>query len=638
LALCILFLGLLLVVPVPSARAADTVGGGATAGGAPLATCAVQPDAATGTLSTGIDLAAPAAGRITGTVRSAAGRGLRGMVVTAYHRECAGYWSACADVATTARGTYDLGGLEPTTYRIGFSDDAAGDYVPQFYRNRPTVESAEIVIGAGAKVSGIDATMARAAHITGTVRNAAGTGLQGIWVDASVNVDGDWRYVASVETTRSGSYDLGGLKTDTYRLGFTDSAMPACYPPQWYHDALHIETAADIAVTAGKTSAGNDETLAAPGHISGTVRNAAGSGIAGVSVVVYRNEGSDGWLCPQSVSTAADGTYDVGGLASGAYRLQFVVFGAEGYAPQWYRDKPDITTATDITVSAGATSAGKDVTLAPEGHISGTVRNAAGARLQGITVSACRSDGHGAWEWTGSASTAADGSYDLGGMAAGAWRVQFAVYLGPYLTQWYLGRPDVETATEVVVAAGEATTGVDATLTERSIAVDGISPATGRATGGTEVTIFGRHFTGVTAVTFGAKNATSYTVDSAIQITATAPAGSAGTVAIRVTAAGGTSADTAADDYTYLAAPAVGKLRPATARRGAFVTISGTSFGAERNTSTVSFGGKTCTTYLSWSDTRIRCTVPSGARFGTVGVTVTTVGGLSNKPSFRVLR
>ncbi|WP_414631901.1 IPT/TIG domain-containing protein, partial [Brevundimonas sp. UBA4553] len=54
--------------------------------------------------------------------------------------------------------------------------------------------------------------------------------------------------------------------------------------------------------------------------------------------------------------------------------------------------------------------------------------------------------------------------------------------------------------------------------------------------GGTSVIISGTNFSGATAVTFGATAASGFTVNSATQITATAPAGT-GTVDIRVTTA-----------------------------------------------------------------------------------------------------
>ena len=79
-----------------------------------------------------------------------------------------------------------------------------------------------------------------------------------------------------------------------------------------------------------------------------------------------------------------------------------------------------------------------------------------------------------------------------------------------------------------------------------------ISPMFGPAAGGTVVTITGSNFTGVTGVAFGANAGTSVSCATANQCTATSPAGS-GTVSVRVTTASGTSADTAADDFTYTA-------------------------------------------------------------------------------------
>ncbi|KAB0669053.1 hypothetical protein F6V30_14565 [Oryzomonas sagensis] len=81
--------------------------------------------------------------------------------------------------------------------------------------------------------------------------------------------------------------------------------------------------------------------------------------------------------------------------------------------------------------------------------------------------------------------------------------------------------------------------------------VTGIAPSGGFTTGGTSVVITGTGFTGATAVTFGGTAATSFTVDSNTQITATAPASSVSTVDIIVTTPEGTSAAGVADKFTY---------------------------------------------------------------------------------------
>ena len=83
--------------------------------------------------------------------------------------------------------------------------------------------------------------------------------------------------------------------------------------------------------------------------------------------------------------------------------------------------------------------------------------------------------------------------------------------------------------------------------------VSTVSPSQGTTAGGTSVAITGTNFTGATAVSFGGTAATGVTVTDASHITATSPAGSAGTVNVTVTSVSGTSATVTADHYTYVA-------------------------------------------------------------------------------------
>jgi len=69
---------------------------------------------------------------------------------------------------------------------------------------------------------------------------------------------------------------------------------------------------------------------------------------------------------------------------------------------------------------------------------------------------------------------------------------------------------------------------------------------------GAQVVITGTGFTGVSGVTFGGAPAMDFHADSATQITAHAPVHGPGTVNVRVTTPGGTSQNTAADDFTYV--------------------------------------------------------------------------------------
>lgn len=87
-------------------------------------------------------------------------------------------------------------------------------------------------------------------------------------------------------------------------------------------------------------------------------------------------------------------------------------------------------------------------------------------------------------------------------------------------------------------------------------AVTGLSQTTGPAAGGNLVTVYGQHFKpggvpSVIDVDFGANPADDFEVISDGLLVALVPAGSAGTVAVRVTTDAGQSVDTAADNYTY---------------------------------------------------------------------------------------
>ena len=150
--------------------------------------------------------------------------------------------------------------------------------------------------------------------------------------------------------------------------------------------------------------------------------------------------------------------------------------------------------------------------------------------------------------------------------------------------------------------------------------VTAISPASGPISGGTTVTITGTGFATAGAVKFGATVA-AYTINSNTQITATSPAGT-GTIDVTVTTSGGTSATTAGDQFTYVGAPTVTAVSPASGPTsgGTTVTITGTGFATA---GAVKFGA-TVAAYTINSNTQITATSPAGT--GTIDVTVTTPG------------
>jgi hypothetical protein len=161
------------------------------------------------------------------------------------------------------------------------------------------------------------------------------------------------------------------------------------------------------------------------------------------------------------------------------------------------------------------------------------------------------------------------------------------------------------------------------------LAVSGVSPSSGPTTGGTAITITGTGFASGDTVMVGQAAATNVTVISPTQITATAPAGRAGTVDVTVTGPGGSvSATSPADQYTYIAecttAPPIATQPASTA-----VTVGQTA------TFTVAAGAPAnCTTTLQWQVSTDGGTTYSnngGATGATLTVSATTPAESGNR-------
>jgi hypothetical protein len=107
-----------------------------------------------------------------------------------------------------------------------------------------------------------------------------------------------------------------------------------------------------------------------------------------------------------------------------------------------------------------------------------------------------------------------------------------------------------------------------------------------------------------------------------------------GMVHVRVTVAGQQSAETAADTFTYLAAPTLTALVPAQgpAGGGTLVTLSGSGFASGRGGTSVRFGSSVATNVSCASATQ--CTATSPAGMGMVSVVVETATGTSNALPF----
>ena len=155
--------------------------------------------------------------------------------------------------------------------------------------------------------------------------------------------------------------------------------------------------------------------------------------------------------------------------------------------------------------------------------------------------------------------------------------------------------------------------------------VASVTPISGSTTGGTSITISGTNFVAGATVSLGSSAATGVAVVNGTTITATTPAGAAGTVNMTVTNPDGQSG-TLSNAFTYnLTAPTVSNVSPSTGLTagGTAITITGTNFAAG---AAVSLGGSPATGVTVVNGTTIAATTPAHAA-GAVNITVTNTDG-----------
>jgi hypothetical protein len=119
-----------------------------------------------------------------------------------------------------------------------------------------------------------------------------------------------------------------------------------------------------------------------------------------------------------------------------------------------------------VTVTAGTTTPDINAAMLTGGTITGTVTAASGgAAVSGICVVASPTGGG---TGSGNAVTAADGTYQITGLATGTYDVEFSSSCGntgSYVAQWYNGQSSLASANPVTVTAGTSTPDISAALT-----------------------------------------------------------------------------------------------------------------------------------------------------------------------------
>ncbi len=285
---------------------------------------------------------------ISGTVRDSADQPLADVTVAA------GEQSATTD----SEGQYAITGLVAGTYTV---TPSRGEY---------TFDPENRSVTVGPDKSGVDFTATVVTYsISGTVTDSADQPLSGVTISA-----GD----RSASTDSQGQYSITGLVADTYTV--TPSRDECAFDPE------------NRSVTVGPDKSGIDFTGTVITYsISGTILDSQGQPISGVCV-------SDGTY---DTAIDDDGTYVISGLVAGTYTIEPI--------------KEEYTfTPESQSVTVGPDQTHIDFTGTPITYsISGSVTNAIGSPLEGVTVSAGGQSG----------TTDADGTYTITGVVAGTYTV-----------------------------------------------------------------------------------------------------------------------------------------------------------------------------------------------------------------------
>ena len=159
--------------------------------------------------------------------------------------------------------------------------------------------------------------------------------------------------------------------------------------------------------------------------------------------------------------------------------------------------------------------------------------------------------------------------------------------------------------------------------------ITSVSPTSGPATGGTQITITGTNFVTGATVRVGGALAPGITLLSSTQLRATTPAGSAGARDVQVTNASGASA-TRVGGFTYTApstTPTLTSISPTSGPTtgGTTITLTGTNFVSG---ATVRVGGVAATNVVFSSATRVTARTPAGTA-GARDVQITNPNGQS---------
>jgi hypothetical protein len=352
-------------------------------------------------------------------------------------------------------GKYRIGGLTAGQYLVSFRDCRGGDLIREYHLDAAeSADATPVSVAAGATVI-VDAALAPAASVAGTVtESGTGSPLSGVCV-ALQESDEDPNGARYVTTTdAAGHYHLDRVRPGSYFALFSARWCATSHLPLWFPGVDERADASTVILAAGQDVTGIDGAVTRGGSISGLVTNEAGT-----PITVHLDVHNDAWAEPMVVY-APEGRFIARPLPPGDYELMFWD-GNDIYISEWYDDVLSHNSATPISiVTSGQDVVGVDATLTEGGRVYGHV---VGLNYWAEIACVYVYDLEGSEVRFGL--TGPEGSFHIGSLPTGTYRMSTGACpwtaIPDYLTIWYGGTLSAETSTTIDITAGKSTWRID---------------------------------------------------------------------------------------------------------------------------------------------------------------------------------
>ena len=297
-----------------------------------------------GSTTFGINFTLALGGKITGTLTLPGASSVMAFV-DAINTSTGDSYSGYAINPSGNSANYEITGLPTGTYKVNTFN--LQGYLDEYYNDKPDETSADPVsVTLGGITPNINFTLTLGGIIKGTVTSSAKGPLKDISVYAySLSYTSLWGYSYG-SSDSSGNYRLGGLRSGWWRILARGDTT---YAFEYYNNDSSWITADSVLVTVSDSVSSKDFSLEVGGSISGYVYGEGGLPLSGVYVTAYSYPETPLGFLTKVDATSGDGSYKIGGLRTGWYKVGTYYCGS-----MYYNNKSSLTEADSVHVTMPA--------------------------------------------------------------------------------------------------------------------------------------------------------------------------------------------------------------------------------------------------------------------------------------------